>query len=142
MDPISGISTVTYGTAGTSGDLVLTEPGTSTQSDLLRWIGGALYVFSDIEHGEPGPDLADVGLPPQRQTNLLMMDETGLGGNPYTDFANGITYTPTAGEPGFTELGPTYIFLSDLPEPGSIVMLGAGVAVLGVVCHNRRRRAA
>jgi len=49
--------------------------------------------------------------------------------------ANGVTYTPIAGQPGFVAgaAGPvTYVFLSDgqIPEPSSLLLLGSGATVL------------
>jgi PEP-CTERM motif len=141
-DPLSGIVTVTYGVAGVSGDLLLIEP-TGDQSDLLRFIGGEVFVFSDFEPGEPNPALADVGLPPTFQTNLLIMTETGLNGNPYTEDQNGIVYTPMAGQPGDMGNGVTYVFISDaIPEPASIVMMGTGVAIVSAFWRWRRGRRA
>jgi hypothetical protein len=141
-DPISGINTLTYNFGGVSGDVLVTEPNqpNAADSDLLRWIGGALYVFSDVESGEP-PGLADVGIPTQLQTNMLMATETGLFGNPYAEGLNGIVYTPLAGQPGDMGNGVTYIFVSDgsIPEPASMVVLGSGIAIVALFSVLRRR---
>jgi hypothetical protein len=144
-DPLSGIITVTYGVAGVSGDVLVTEPNAPNgpDSDLLRWIGGALYVFSNLpEPISPNADLADVGLPQQFQTNFLAMPETGLNGIPYNDQLNGLVYTPLAGQPGDMGNGVTYMFISDVPEPASMIMLASSVAIVAVFWRSRRLRAA
>ena len=62
-------------------------------------------------------------------TNTLTVTEVGAEG------ANGFTYTPTAGQPGFVAgaAGPvTYVIISDspAPEPASIGLMLAGLGVL------------
>ncbi|MGD1276496.1 MAG: PEP-CTERM sorting domain-containing protein [Tepidisphaeraceae bacterium] len=107
------------------GDVWLTEPGGGgAYSDLLRWYSGLLIVYSDAD-GDGA--LADVGLPDfaNRQANSLTMDETG----PENGINGLFGYTPTfvPAQPGYGPVDLTYNFYSDLPEPGSLLLLaGAG----------------
>lgn len=128
------------------GDLVIKEPPITTNSptsDLLRWTQvvpgqqSLLLVYSDVTTTDPPNDPADVGIPLQLQTNLATVTETGLPVAPtYTDVANGVVYTPTAGMPGFIAgAAPfTFSFTSDIPEPGVFCL---APALLGLL---RRRR--
>jgi hypothetical protein len=133
------------------GDLLLHEPF-SVESDLVRWNPNDTLVFySDIptEPGE-GPDMADIGLPGGAWPNGISRMETGLVLNPvpimvpYSENGiNGYIYTPVAGQPGWdpNNVGnpPTYIIVSDVPEPSTIVLVGMSVISLLVV--RRRQRA-
>jgi hypothetical protein len=128
------------------GDLVIQEPPITTapvDSDLLRWVQvvpgqqSLLLVYSDVTTTDPANAPADVGIPLQLQTNLAIVPETGLPVAPvYTDAANGVVYTPTAGMPGFIAgAAPfTYSFISDIPEPGIFCLTPALAGLL------RRRR--
>jgi hypothetical protein len=127
-----------------AGDLQIFEiAGTTVLSDILRFDpnvqGGGVFVYSDMEVGDPHPDPADIGFPTGRYTNSLSVTEVGPEGN------NGFVYTPTAGQPGFVTGagGPvTYSFISDAPtpapEPGTIGLMLGGAALL----YWRRRRQA
>jgi len=79
LDPISGRTTLCYDLTAlqqqlqftfTPGDVLISEPPGTSYSDLVRFEqnnpahpGAFIYFFSDLEPGEPNPDLADVGLP-------------------------------------------------------------------------------
>ena len=93
------------------GDLIITEPAGGT-TDLLRFanLQGLLgfFIYSDNVDGVDA--LADVGLPTAFNTNTATVTEVGPEG------ANGITYTPTANQPGFVGgFAATYSFTSDGP---------------------------
>jgi hypothetical protein len=128
LDPISGTVTLAYTLpfAGTTGDVVLTEPATQNQSsDILRFDGaGHLFFFSDAD---PADAPADVGVPVPFGGNITILAETGPEGGP-----NGLLgYTPTPGMPGFDPSAPTYNFISDpVPEPSTWAMVATGAASL------------
>ena len=157
-DPSTGITTLTYPIAGSvgaapvPGDVQISEPnsnsGTTTLSDLLRFDpNGMLYVYSDLEPGETAPKppaiSADVGLPPNPQadpfSNSILIPETGLPGQPYSENANGIfNYMPTARQPGYIPGAfAIYNFYSDVPEPASTGVLAIGGA--GLMARRRSK---
>jgi hypothetical protein len=130
------------------GDLVLYEPGTSSQvSDILRFVNenvnesteSRVYVYSEAEQGDPLPlDKADTRIPYDYLEHRAGMDEQG----PENDW-NGIVLTPTSWQdekgqwqymPGYMmqygEGGVTYNFTSDIPEPATICLLGFGALSL------------
>jgi hypothetical protein len=133
------------------GDLLLHEPG-GAESDLIRWNNNATLVFySDIPI-EPGeiPNDADIGLPGQFYPgNGVSVTETGLVLNPvpmmvpYSENGmNGYIYVPTVGQPGYNAGNPgnpaTYIIISDIPEPSTVMLVGLSLA--GLLSVIRRRK--
>jgi hypothetical protein len=132
----------------TSGDVLLlsNEPGLGLAVlDIIRFNAneptpsgmGALVFYSDNTDGFDS--LADTPTPPQAlYPNNIIIPEVGPEG------ANGATYTPTAGQPGFVAGagGPvTYVITSDspatTPEPSSIYLLGG--TMLGLLGYGVRR---
>jgi hypothetical protein len=141
--PVSNVpAPLTYqlGYASTPGDILLFEPGTSTNilSDILRFdANGNVTVFSELEPGEPSPDLADVPALPLPGPVFINQVESGPNGLPGLEGSmNGLFgYTPPAGSPGSTAAGVapvTLNFVSDVPEPSTwgLVVVGLGVALL------------
>ncbi len=136
LEPISGMSTLEYTLpfAGVAGDVLLTEPGSSQISDVLRFDGNYhVYFFSDVEAGQS--QLADVGLPTIFQANNVPIAESGIEG-----LSTYALYTPTSVEPGFKAAAPgtTYFIVSDVPEP-SVMMLGSLGGGLVLLLNMRRR---
>jgi hypothetical protein len=130
------------------GDILIFEPGQQTPSDLLRWVQPAgqthffVLVYSDKDGGLGSP--ADVGVPAgPYSSNAVSLTETGLFGFPYSEAGpNGVTFTAGPNDPGFA--GPvvagSFVFISDTPEPSSIVLacLG-GLAWAGYGLGRRNR---
>ena len=123
----------------TSGDLLILEPGLGTISDIIRFNAsgtiagttGTLVFYSDNFDGADA--LADTGFPSALYDNNIARIEVGGEGQP-----NGLTYTPTAGQPGFVtgSGGPvTYVIRSDVPEPSAL-----GLLLLPLALSARRRR--
>jgi hypothetical protein len=98
---------------------------------------GSLVFYSDNLDGfDSGADTS--GPPVQYYGNTITILEVG------TEGVNGAYYTPVAGQPGFVAgaAAPvTYHFISDVPEPGSIILLGSGVALLFVRRLRRKLHA-
>jgi len=106
-----------------SGDLVVMESGTTTISDVVRFVGAQFAVYSDNSDGSDS--LADIGIP-ELLSNVVYVDEVGLENG-----MNGVVYTPTAGQPGWnTTNAVTYNFISDIPEPATMCLLGLGAFAL------------
>ena len=116
--------------------------GQGNVSDYLEWAKGTggssgtltthtyLIVLSD----EGDPLAADQGLP-TNPNNPISLQETG------TEAANGVTYTPNSGQPGFVSgETTTYQFTSDVPEPGTVAMLTSlGLSAAGFLRRKRSR---
>jgi len=131
------------------GDLLLQEPG-GAESDLIRWNANSTLVFysdfsdTDIDPitGLPRQDMADIGLPGASYPNGVSVIETGLFGQPYSELTNGYVYVPLPGQPGFNPNNPgnppTYIIVSDIPEPGTVALVG--LSLVGVLAVIRRKK--
>ena len=139
-DPFSGIITLAYQLPfpGVPGDVQLFESGPqpSAPSDLIRFDGqGFLYFFSEIEPTDVPPfDPADVAQfpPPVAALPVVSLIESGLEGN------NGVFYNPAGGGPGDNTAGASYHFISDIPEPGTAMLVG--VSLMGLLAIIRRRK--
>jgi hypothetical protein len=139
-----GIATLAYilPLAPQQGDLLLREPGRphSLRSDLIRFLSSphhpnAIFFYSDIQDPRKDTDLADVGFPGNKLRSHITVVENG------SEDANGFTYTPKDGQPGFVQGGITYVIMSDVgvvPEPSSVILLGPGtLSLLGFFARRR-----
>jgi hypothetical protein len=137
------------------GDLLLHEPVTG-ESDLIRWNNNATLVFYSDIPTEPGeiPNDADIGLPngtygvpftlSVTEVGLVFQPGIGWSTGPYSEGGmNGFIYVPTVGQPGYNAGNPgnpaTYIIISDVPEPGTVILVGVGL--MGLLAFSRRQRA-
>ena len=139
IDPLSGIATLFYilPFAPTSGDVLIFETDNqNVPSDLLRFEqpNNTVFVFSDVGTNDPGPDPADVGLPPPPfQPNNVSIFESGPEGN------NGAVWAPPPGGPGAAAgFAVQYNFISDIPEPTTLALVGMG-GVLALICRRWKR---
>ena len=128
----------------TSGDLILTEPGTPAggpASDIIRFMTSTAnpnqsiaIFYSDVSAADPADSPADVGLPAQLQSLTFTIPEVGPEGN------NGAVYLASPGMPGadFTGVAIQYNIISDVPEPGSAALLLGGLGLLVGIRRFRR----
>jgi hypothetical protein len=117
------------------GDVLLFEPGSTSFSDVIRFIPIGTIPMSQLifySDNTPGADAqADVGLPEVLSSIRVSISELGPEGN------NGAYYTPLLGQPGYgTGMDITYHFISDVPLPPSVWLLGSGL--LGLAGLRRK----
>jgi hypothetical protein len=106
----------------------------SVFSDVIRFnpagTGSPGYPASVVFYSNPGEGQpADTGFPSSFYTNTFSLIESDLGD---------VTYTPTAGQPGFVAgFGVTYHIISApaaVPDTGrSALLLGIGIAALVII---------
>jgi hypothetical protein len=133
------------------GDVLVTEPGSTAISDVLRFSvsndifqNAIVQVYSD--KGDGVDRKADTGLPSSFFGNKVTMAETGLFGSPYSENGPNGLFGYTPGVFGVGALDPefpgnftaTYNFISDTPEPASIIL--AGIGALSMIGYRLRRR--
>jgi PEP-CTERM motif len=147
VEPISGFTTLAYPLSFpvVAGDVFLTEslpasgaPGTGASvviSDVIRFPGNNfMYFFSDRDDPSDPDSLADAAALPSLITPDVGLPEVSLGSG-----TNGAIYQPGV-NPGGNPNSPSlvYEFISDVPEPSSIVLAAAGAGL--VLALKRRRR--
>ena len=123
----------------TIGDLLLSESvaGNTNLSDVVRfWEQHQVIFYSDREAGNPNPDLADSGLPAILLSNQAFVLETGNEG------ANGASYLALPGMPGWDggPNGTQFRIISDIPEPGSVLLTSLGGGLLLFLRWRRQAR--
>jgi len=126
----------------TVGDLILSEQ-TGIISDVVRFGEyQTVFFYSDnLDVDQPGStkDLADVGFPTANWPVTVVVPEQGTEGQ------DGVIYVPQPGMPGYplnAPAGVVYKIVSDgvIPEPGSLLALGAGlIGMAGFVVRRRSR---
>jgi hypothetical protein len=122
---------------GVAGDVLFSgdpnhDPGESYGGDVVRFDGqGNLIFYSD---SPPFDALADTPGPPNPLlNNQAVVTEQGV--EDVYDFAN---YVPLQGQPGWDPSNPSYLFISDIPEPGTLALAGLGFAGLALKAYRRR----
>jgi hypothetical protein len=141
-DPLEGGMSLTYMLPVTvaNGDVGVVEPNSAfgTLSDMLRFTDAnsnltgitadRMIYYSELDpsqvQGGPGTDLADRVFQ-VRSSNVTTVREVGPEGN------NSFQYGSVVGG------NPVYIGISDVPEPATMTLFGAGV--LGMAGYALRR---
>ena len=145
-DPSGGVagSVLLYtipGPALTIGDVLLSETTAGgPASDVVRfWEFNQVIFYSERDTAGSGDsDLADTsGLPAQFLSNNVLLFESGPEGQ------NGATYLAGPGNPGWDQNpnGTQYQFISDVPEPGSLLLASLGGGLLLVLRARRLTKA-
>jgi hypothetical protein len=139
LDPTGGLPNwnvliYTLPFAGRQGDVLIHDPNLSGSPihDVIRFDGtNHLIFYSDSVDGYNAP--ADTPGPPNPfYANLIHVDEQGSGQFIFADF------TPGVNEPGWDASNPSYRFLSEIPEPGAVILLAIGLGVFGLARIRRR----
>ncbi len=128
-NPASGLAdvpvlTYTLSFPAAPGDVRIFEPSSAVLSDLVRFTGNSQMIF--MSNGSDTIDfLADVPAFPTLISPVADVFEQGSEGNHYAQ------YLADNGMPGFDGQG-LYLFISDVPEPGSplLAALGGGLTLL------------
>ncbi len=109
------------------GDVLLTEETGSGISDVIRFLnnGTQFVFFSDKDPGEVA-QMADTGLPyqvlPSSVTQQLVYAGPEIGG--YNGIGGFVDFTPDSTQPGYVAgMNVTYRFISETPEPGSLMLV-------------------
>lgn len=151
-DPTNGLTPLVYdlgiqNTAMTDGDIQLTAPGSSDVTDLFRFYTDTstsqnlLIVYSLVGGG----NLASVGIPVGRQSNLLTLEKWTASDGSIGVFG----YQPTTVQPGFVDIQAggftgnilyNLVTYSAIPEPSSVILLGVGTTAAVVARHRLRAR--
>jgi hypothetical protein len=130
--------------AGSVGDYLLLEPPNySSVSDVIRFWGNNQVIFySDLDNDPGDPyQLADTGLPgsyltPPTYIPPAQLQEVNLG-----DGIWGAIHSAISGEPGYIGAGfGNYTFISDVPEPNTLAIIGVSLTGLAFMAYRRRSK--
>ena len=125
----------------TPGDVVMLESVgvgadvSAVESDVLRFYQpasgpGILIFYSDQD--DPVLSLADTGLPTTLLSNVTLISEVGPEGD------NGATYSPSGPEVGRLDAATNYVFISDSPEPSTVVLTASGLIAAALLVRRFR----
>jgi len=131
--------------AGVAGDVLLNDTTEPTNAgwnmmfpdynilDVVRFDGNYHLIFYSDGSVDGISSPADTLVPPNPLfANQVIIDEIG------TEENNWANYYPQAGQPGFDPSYVRYLFISDVPEPGTLAMVGSGLAVLLFIARRRQ----
>ena len=132
--------------AASVGDyLMLEPPNYSSVSDVIRfWApqgqgGNQVIFYSDnLDTGpvEPPYPLADTGLPGSYLNNNMPLLEGGAE-NGY----QAVSHSAISSEPGYIGAGlGNYTFISDVPEPNTLALIGVSLTGLALMAYRRRSK--
>jgi hypothetical protein len=133
--------------AGSVGDYLLLEPPSHNEvSDVIRFWGNNQVIFYselDLDTGpvEPPYPLADTGLPGSYLTPPTYIPPVPLWESGVEGGIQGAIHSAISGDPGYIGAGlGNYTFISDVPEPSTLALVGAGLAGLALAAYRRRSK--
>jgi hypothetical protein len=113
--------------AGVSGDLIIREGNLNGPiEDYIRFDGNSQLIF----YASSANTLAYVPFPPSPLLPNLAY-AVDVGG--YAD------YSPSSGQPGFDSSNPAYHFITEVPEPGTGVLVALGAGLMLVMRRRLQR---
>jgi hypothetical protein len=117
------------------------DPSLPTYQDLVYFDGAfhaSFYSYAeDISDADAPADVTGSWPPGGFSTPNEIVIETELALEGWAQF----DWTPANGQVGWDPVNtPTYIFVSDVPEPGTLGLVGLGLAGLAFKAHRRRNK--
>ena len=121
--------------AGVAGDVLMHDPlAGNGVLDVLRFDGNFQLIFySDNVDGYEAPADTPSAPSPLLGNQANITEQGPEGGYQWGD------YSPLVGQPGWDPSNPSYSFISDVPEPGTGVLLVGGMALLGARFLRRKQ---
>jgi len=128
---------------GVEGDVLMYDNNDINDiGDVLRFDGVGHLIFYSQNDSFPTDAPADTGLPSLIFLNNVSIPELP---QPFIEGYNYSQWTPVAGQPGFDpgspgvpSFNPDYTFISDTPEPATMLLFGVGLA--GFIGLKLRRK--